>query len=292
MKNKKGFSVIIALLITAFLIILSSGILTIVVQETKNTRLVFNAISTYAGAEGTTEYALLKIKNHGEGFQDNIIENSNDNDINLFAKNINNITLKDQKISYSIENYSKNYIGHINKGDFEIIPLFYDEGQKISPNSKNPNVLTSNFIKANSFKLSGSGNYLWNIIGNNLSGVTFGITGSGTISKTIGTGYTGLNELMGIQKEILDDSDVLGDVKKIKLSTKSIGDFLDENENNYLIIYSNSDLDYSLESEEGFSLPKLKVTASSRINDFKQNLEFSEDKNKYFDALKYSLFSK
>jgi len=293
MRNKRWFSVIISLLITAFLIILSSWILTIVVQENKNTRLVYNSISTYAWAEWANEYALLKIKNHEEWFEDSIAEIDNDYDVNILAKNINNLTSKDPKIEYSIYNEDNEYTWSIKAWEFEIIPLFYDEWEKITTNSKNPNKPSSNTIKTSSFKLSWSWNYLRNIIWNNpTTWISHWITWSWITWKIIWTGYVWLDYTEWFQKDLQDDTDVWSNTKKLYLTSKSIWDFLNENEDNYLVIYSHDDIDYSIESIQWFTLPKLKIISTSRIQNFKQNLEFNEDKNKYFDALKYSIFSK
>gem|GEM_PF-2114370 len=95
-------------------------------------------------------------------------------------------------------------------------------------------------------------------------------------------------------KSIDNDSLVFDDSKTIKLENIKIEDFLSKYDNNYLIIYNVSinKLSYSLESNELFSLPKLQITASSRILNYKKNLEFSENKSKYMDMLKYSVFNK
>lgn len=294
-KNNKWFSIILALLITAFLIILSSWILTLVVHETKNTRLVYNAISTQAWIEWVTEYALLKIKNHKEWFADKVTEN--DFESKLLAKDVDNIWLNEQKIEYEIFNYDFSYTWTIKKWEVEIIPLFYDEWNSISTNNnyKNPNLASSSIIKTKSFKLSWNWTFLWNIIWNNSIWTSFWITWTWVSWKNIWSMYSDLDITNWIQKIMQDDTNINSsfDAKKIKIIYKSIENFLNEYNDNYLIIYSsNSDLDYKIESNEWFSLPKLKIISSSRIRDYRQNLEFNEDKNKFFESLKYSIFTK
>lgn len=79
---------------------------------------------------------------------------------------------------------------------------------------------------------------------------------------------------------------------KIEYSfTKTVGEFINQHNDNYLILYSNSlTFDYKITSSDSFSLPKISVIASSQIGNFKQNILFVEDKSRLFDALKYSVF--
>ncbi|MCK9272163.1 hypothetical protein M0P65_01320 [Candidatus Gracilibacteria bacterium] len=282
--NKKGFSTIIAMLLTAFLIILSSGILFLVLQESKITRTVFNTVSTYAGAEGSLEYALLKIKNHSEGFSDSV--NRDDYDSNLLSNN--SVDGKNQIIGYEINNSSSSYSGTIKSSGFEIIPLFFDKGTFIQTNSKNPNSNTSNISKTLKFAFNSNSGVTWNIIGNDTAGDTFGIVGTGS---SFGTGYT-VSTSNGLFKKTYNNTST--DAIDFTLTSLDIGTFLNTYENNYLIIYNHNlgDIDYNIQSSDGFALPRLEITSYSNIGDFKQNIQFTENKSKYFDILKYSLFNK
>ncbi len=71
-QNKSGFSTIIAILMTAFLTILSAGILNLFVVENGMNHFLSDGISAYMSAEGALEYTLLKSSNHREGFSDDI----------------------------------------------------------------------------------------------------------------------------------------------------------------------------------------------------------------------------
>lgn len=46
--NTSGFSIIVAILVSAFLIILSMGVLDLILGEQRNTRIIYNTISGYA----------------------------------------------------------------------------------------------------------------------------------------------------------------------------------------------------------------------------------------------------
>ncbi len=289
-KTKSWFSVIIAMLITAFLVILSSWILSLIVQESKNTRITFNTISTYAAAEWALEYAMLKLKNHQEWFQDKVVYND-DFDSKLLASDPNNIIFqKDQIIEYEINNYAKSYTWSIWVWNFEIIPLFFDSWSSMQINSKNPNKGISNVLKTSFFKIENlNGDITWNIIWNDTNWSTFWIVWTWWTSTSFGSWYSVDNYLWAMKK--VDDS-----TSEIKIDFNTWSDiwkFLQDYENNYLIMYnsSSSPVTYHIESNKGFSLPNTTIIASSTIWDFKQNIEFSESKSKLFDMLKYSLFS-
>lgn len=49
--NNKGFSTIIAMLLTAFLIVLSAGILNLFLTENRINHFLFDGVATYMGAE-------------------------------------------------------------------------------------------------------------------------------------------------------------------------------------------------------------------------------------------------
>jgi hypothetical protein len=61
--------------------------------------------------------------------------------------------------------------------------------------------------------------------------------------------------------------------------------------NNYLILFSNLPFSFHIQATNDFSLPKTDIVASSQMGDFVQNISFTEDKSRLFDALKYSVFS-
>ena len=121
--NPRGFSTIIAILITAFLTILSAGILNLIVTEKASNAFLFDGISAYSRAEGALEYALLKGRNHREGFQDSItIDDEWEADLLKDTT-----SAKKTHIRYETRSSGKAYSGSIAAGGFEIIPLFYDK---------------------------------------------------------------------------------------------------------------------------------------------------------------------
>ncbi|EKE30129.1 MAG: hypothetical protein ACD_2C00038G0006 [uncultured bacterium (gcode 4)] len=289
-KHNSWFSTIVAILLTAFLVVVSAGVLSIVLQESKNTRLVYNSISTYAWAEWAQEYALLKIKNHDEWFQDSIVDGQDDDSM-LLAADPDDVKPKDQHIEYTMSTNSKNYSWMVPSWEFDIIPLFYDKGIMMQHNSKNP-TLTGAIMKSSNFKLVWSWAFVWNIIWNDPTWETFWITWTWTTWVSIWGWYTVSSENWKIKK--VEDDEGIAWAKKITFEQIKIKDFIDAYDHNYLILYNptKNELSYTIESMEWFSTPKTSIIASSRIGNFKQNVLFEENKNRYFEALKYSIINK
>jgi len=274
--NKSWFSVVVAILVSAFLIVISMWVLDLILGEQRITRTVSDTISTYAWAEGSLELALLWIMNHREGFFHSLdISQKTDKNVNILAKDPEHlIEMKEQRIGYDMETQSKNYTGTALKDEFVIIPLFFDKDNEINKPS------TKNMEKTTGLDVVIGNDVIWNIIGNNTEGDTLGLVGIGRINGST----TGKMKQVGVTND--------NEGNKIGYSpTKWVSEFMIENSDNYLILYSNAPIfDYTIRSNNGFSLPKISVTASSQIDNFKQNILFVEDKSRIFDALKYSVF--
>jgi type II secretory pathway component PulK len=73
MRNQSGFSTILALLLTGFLVTLAAGVLFLFLSENRTNQSLLTGTAAYHAAEGGIEYALLKIKNHREGFADALV---------------------------------------------------------------------------------------------------------------------------------------------------------------------------------------------------------------------------
>jgi len=83
----------------------------------------------------------------------------------------------------------------------------------------------------------------------------------------------------------------VSDGDEIKNSMEEVSNFLQSHTDNYLVLFSDQQFNYEVRSSNGFTLPKMNVTASAQIGEFIQSINFSEDKSRLFDALKYSVFS-
>ena len=188
---------------TAFLTILSASILNLFIVENGMNHFLGDGISAYMSAEGALEYTLLKSSNHREGFSDTI--ESPDKESLMF--NTDSSITKDILIGSMLQASDNSYTGVIAPGGFEIIPLFYDQGVLIQGSAKNPNNNTSNIIKTNTFIVTTDGELSWNIIGNDSTGKTYGISGTGSVVRSFGN-TPSANIQEGFKKE-MDASDTM-----------------------------------------------------------------------------------
>lgn len=150
------YSIIIAILMIGFLLVLTTGILNLVLQEMNDGRGRQNYIKAYAAAEGWLELAMLQIKEKWYGFAgtmsgSKLLWNSR----------------KDGEISYSIESKVSSYSGALDPFSYDILPLFWiNEDGDTEP--------ISNLIFNTSYN-----EITWNIFGSGS-----GIGGSGSIPST------------------------------------------------------------------------------------------------------------
>lgn len=278
------FSTILAILMTAFLTVLSAGILRIFLVENSINHFLFDGISSYMGAEWALEYALLKGSNHREGFNDAITSDDQESELLRLSDELTN---RKVRISYTMDTFATAYSGSVEQGSFEIIPLFSDRGRLIQWAAKNPNKDSSNLLKTSDFLVTPSdGELVWNIIANDSNGATYGIVGTGSITQSFGDSTAAINHV-GFEK--FHDTDNI-----MAAQSRDISWFLWAYENAYLILYNTSPtpVHYTITSPVGFSLPMRKIIASSTVGKSKQNIEFHEDRSRLFDMLKYSLFNK
>ncbi|MCT4617378.1 MAG: hypothetical protein N4A38_04170 [Candidatus Gracilibacteria bacterium] len=140
-KNNGGYSTVLALLLVGFMIIITTGIFNLVMNEMKDTRGMSHYFKAYAGAEAGIELGLLDIKNGEELI--NIDENNPKSDI-LDSKT---------KVVYNFDGYTGEYIKNgLKPGEYALVDLVQ---------AKNPTLVAT-------------GQILWNIVGKEN-----GITGKG-----------------------------------------------------------------------------------------------------------------
>ncbi|MDD3144867.1 MAG: hypothetical protein PHV23_02030 [Candidatus Gracilibacteria bacterium] len=262
--NKKGYSVILSILLIGFLMVLSIGILRLILNEMNSNRAMGEYLKAYAGAESAQELALLDIKNKGYGYDSKIDLDVNNKSV-LLSDNFLNSSLyhpkKDVLISYSNNGKVNNYDGSLEPLGYNIIPLFYID----NTGEQKVNDLTLSISTGNPNDLS------WNVVGK-----LNGISGTGT-------------NLVGINK-------VFTNVGFIK-AEKTIGEFLSSSDTNYLVLFNagnSNDILYNLSStntNEYFTRPYLEITSIGEIGDYKQNLKTTVDNTKFLNILKYSIYS-
>ena len=284
-----GFSSILAMLMTAFLLVLASGVLALVMREWRIGHSVYRGIVSYAGAEGSLEYGLLKVSRYRDGFQDAVTDA--DYDRGLLASNPSDIRrASDTLISYTMRNSGNAYSGTIRAGAFEVIPLFVDVGEPLQTTSKHPNPTTPrSVVKTDIFRIQPTnGDLVWNMIGRDpTTGATVGMVGTGAALGTFGNDATVAPPNDSGTMKRLSGAEFLRD-------TYSITNFVTAYDDNYIILYnpSSADVTYTMSSHRDFSFPVRDVIASATVADMRQNLEFREDRSRLFDALKYSVFNR
>ncbi len=166
---------------------------------------------------------------------------------------------KDVSIQYEIDGISRSMSGiTLASWDFAIIPLFSHNGKVTQPR----------FIVNQTPE-----QMVWNILS-----TTSGIVWTGNFDKTTN----------GTQKRLVWWATSLTQI--------SVENFLQNNEQNYLILQntSNTSLNYSVSSDkvaEYFTLNHVKIIGSAEVAGYKQNIFVDIDVEKYLNLLKYSVFS-
>lgn len=112
--SREGYSIISAVLLVGFLLILTTSTLNLVLQELQDGRGLQWYISAYAGAEWALELALLDMKNKGYGYDDDTFQNKQ----TLWSGP------KYPEISYEFNSKVESYSWSVRPLGIDIIPLF------------------------------------------------------------------------------------------------------------------------------------------------------------------------
>ena len=293
MISQEGFSTLLSIFVIWFLLIISTGVLNMYMTEMKINRSLYNGITTYAWAEWSLEYALLKSKNHRDGFWDAVSDIEPDSNLlSGYTRRINGL-----RLNYTFQNHSNNFSGTIQAGEHLIFPLFIGTGTVLGWSSIHPNKTDLIAAVKKQLTLTMGWPLGWNIIMIQQSnGETIGITGTGNISIH----YPTLDQT-GVIREYIEESiqdiwwDVLDTQEYFIHSNTWVANFLNRWDltEPYLLIFNPGNVWYSVElqTDSPFALPMNSIVASSHIGTTaKQTIEFSEDKSKYYESLKYGLF--
>lgn len=295
--NTSGFSLIMAIGTVAFLLVIVTSLSILYLRESRLSRYTYDDILASSNAEGMFEYAMLKAKNHREWFED--IVKKNEPDGNLLQPTLDRS--KNLQWEYSIVAASSGYTFDVPVQEHLIVPLFVSNEALLggATTSKKPQYHTGS-QNATDFKITYINGLDWTIVA--MSGSTsIALTGNGNIDATTQWNiriqasqcYHG-NTGEEISCEHFDPK-VRKDEKLIYFYDikEKVSDFLDSKTDPYLVIY-NSNLDNQeirLTSSNPFSLPTLIVESKSQKWNSSQIFRFSEDKSKYYDALKYGVYN-
>jgi hypothetical protein len=120
----KGFSTLMAIGTIATLLIIVVGLASTYIREMKLSRTSYDEVLAYANAEGMFEYAMLKVRNHREGFADIVTNSELDGKILVPTTE----RSKGMESSYSIEANSTDYTTSLEQNNHLILPLFSSTG--------------------------------------------------------------------------------------------------------------------------------------------------------------------
>jgi len=268
-KNNKWYSVIIALFTVWFMLVISTTVFNLVLNETFDTNWLTKYLQAFNWAEWAMELWLLDLKKHSYWYEKQISHSINswsillaDNPLNLWLFN----KKKDVFISYDLKSRTNNINSIIEPWRYYIVPLFYTDNLwniiKIQ-NSIDFSVLSWN-----------ESNLWWNIVWNNawISWVW------------------NFNELSIWKEKVYN-------LWEFNFWTKVVNDFLASSNDNYLILFNsdpNNNISFNLSTSwvwEFFSNWIVDIISSWEIWDYKQNLRVKIDNWSYLNLLKYSIFS-
>jgi len=266
-KNNKAYSVIIALLITWFLLLLVVWVLNLVMKELHDTRAMWDYYKAYYWAEAWQELALLKIKEKWYWIDEDIDFTINDKSIVLSehpdSKSDFNIK-KDVYLWYALKTRTKSYTWTLASQEYDIIPLFYIP-EKFETIKIDDIDLKINFWTENDL--------VWNIVSDNWW-------------------ISWLDEFNweNFVKEKRSNFNLIYENPPIKIK-----EFLSnsENEINYLILFNswNNNIIYNITSSKDFTKPRTNIISSAKVWDYKQNLSTKLNNTEYLNILKYSIYS-
>ncbi len=304
--NSSGFSILMAMGVTGILLIIVTSLALTYIRESRLSRFSYDEVLSSTAGEWFFEYGMLKIRNHKDGFQDTVSSVDPDGKILQLS------TPRSEWLQthYSIIASSTGQSFSLSGGHHLVIPLFISNETLIIPGgieSKNPSYNTGTTNTSN-LSISGIWNQSWTIVA--MSGSeSIAITGSGDINPTkIGS--------IRIQATQCYDSngnlwvnparDSFGNCVWIYSPSQggevlaysydeymSIGTFLWIRIDPYFILQNSNNFDITLNfsSTAPFSLPTTTLTATATKWDSSQVFRFTEDKWKYYDALKYWIYN-
>lgn len=277
------------------LLIIVVGLASVYIRELKLSRTSYNDIIANAGAEWIFEYGMLKVRNHREGFTDSVT--SFDPDGTMFSlSSSRSIGLK---TSYTVRASSSDETFALAPNEHLIVPLFIANESTISGAiaSKMPNQNNAT-LKTQWLTIQGLNSLSWTIV---------------AMHGTENIGLTGSGDIIGGKEGIIRHKDTqcydnngnkLSDCSWINVAEElpyfwdepvTVADFLSDSTtaDPYIMIYNNNptEQEVHITASTPFALPQMTIEATAQKNDSSQIFRFTEDKSRYYDALKYGVYN-
>lgn len=285
------------------------GMVEVFLSEMRLSRYQYDYILASEQVEWAFEYAMLKVTNHRDGFQDELTEA--DLDQILFSgstdRTVNNT------VSYKIQAQTNSYTKNILPWDYLIFPLFAgtDEYIVAGKPSRNPS-FSSGSIVAENFRMSLSTtpeNVYWSIIAMSWSQNT-SLSGTGEINGAeIGTsrmvGIECFNNLwnpVALVNNQCPPGIIASGGEELQYfydTNSNVEDFLKSYPSHqvkdpYFFVFNKwgaaVDMNFQSNASHPFALPDLTVIVEAKKWKAVQTIRFHSDKSKYYDGLKYSLY--
>jgi len=257
--NNRGYSILLALLLIGFMLVLTVGVYQLVMREFQDTKAMEYSLKAFSGAEWAVELALLRAKEHGYTYEAEM-KKPDQLASTLFADPAKRIVNKDAEISYTVKGTTEKYDKiKLPKYDFHIIPLFYYDAAGVIQHVRD-------------LKLSDvSGDILWNMIDSEN-----GMTGAGAFDRST-TGW---------QKN--------WDGSTTRYTSETIGTYLSWGRKVYLMLQNPTDheMTYTLSTEGGGKMASdwMKIEGSGEVGGFQQTLQVQIHTSEYLNVLKYVIF--
>ncbi len=315
--SHRGFSVLMALGSTGVLLIIVIGIASVFISEMRLSRLQYDSILSSTQAEWAFEYAMLKVKNHRDGFAD--MMNGSTPDALIFS----GASPRTDKveIQYKIESQGTEIVFSGGNDSYTIFPLFAGKCQSyIDPlKSCDPSAYTGIVQVWAITELSTSWNpadVSWSIVA--MSGAEnvsiawiWAINGSeiGTMRLAWESCYNSSWVPKPVSTSMKLDGSCPDDYSKVS-GGDTISYFYDLTwstiqflnawgafnntiiSDPYILIFSSwASANITLKTDKPFTLPVLRITTEARKGNALQSIRFTEDKGKYYDALKYGIYN-
>lgn len=267
-RQKSWYTILIVLFVVGFLLVLTSWVFKLVLQELNDNRGRGDYLKAYYGAESWIEWALYNIKKFDYWYSDEIDLEKNNRSILLSANPLSEVSFnpkKDVLTSYSIDTKVNTFSQTLASWEHTLFPLYTIDGGGVTKKTLNIRLTVSD---------GSTPSLVWNIIGGE-----YGLAWNSEFQNTTLWAY----------KSVDTDWNLI-------FERKQIGEFLSTSNDNYLLLF-NSDptnaLTYEVTStwDNYFTKPIWEIEASWKIGSYKQNIRLSLNNSEYLNILKYSIFS-
>lgn len=281
----------------AVLLIIVVGLASTYIREFKISRATYNDIVAAAGAEGVFEYGMLKIRNHRDGFADTLSKIEPDS--SMFA--LSTERSKGINTSYIIQANSQDETFSLPQDNHLIVPLFVAD-ENLIPGAKDSRLPGKNSAIKKSQNimiqwLNGANPLAWVIVAERGS-ESIALTGKGDISSaTKGAIRHKDRQCYNNNGDRIDcsNTNVEEEILYFWDEVVLVGNFVGSGAitNPYLMIYNTDTVpkDVHITTTTPFALPTMTIEATAQKNDSSQVYRFTEDKSRYYDALKYGVYN-